>query len=89
MLDYGCVAYGSAARSLTRKLDVIQAQALRVCSGAFKTSPVPALLVEMGEMPLELRRMQMMANYWVNLQGHNDSHPTNGALQECWEKSEG
>lgn len=63
VLDYGCVASGSAARSLTRKLDVIQAQALRVCSGAFKTSPVPALQVEMGEMPLELRRMQMMANY--------------------------
>lgn len=26
-----------------------------------------------------------MANYWVNLQGHDDSHPTKGVLQECWE----
>ncbi len=43
VLDYGSVAYGSAAKSLLKKLDRIQAQALRVCSGAFKTSPVPAL----------------------------------------------
>ena len=39
----------------------------------------------MGEMPLDLRRMQLMANYWNNLQGHNDSQPTKGVLQECWE----
>lgn len=44
-LDYGCITYGSAARSLLGKLDVIQAQVLRVYSGAFKTSPIPALQV--------------------------------------------
>ena len=85
VLDYGNVAYGSAARSHIKKLEVIQAQASRVCSGAFKTSPVPALQVEMGEMPLELRRMQIIANYSANLQGHKDSHFTKGVLQECWE----
>ena len=53
--------------------------------GAFKSSPVPALQVEMGEMPLSLRRKRLMANYWVNLKGHNDSHPTKGVLKECWE----
>ncbi len=81
VLDYGSVAYGSAAKSLLKKLDRIQAQALRVCSGAFKTSPVPALQ-EMGEMPLALRRRQLMTNYWANLQGHNDFHPTKEVLQE-------
>ena len=64
---------------------MIQAQALRVCSGAFKTSPVSALQVDIGETPLELRRKQLMANYWANLQGHKYSHPTKGVLQECWE----
>ena len=34
VFDYGCIVYGSAAVSLLRKLDVIQAKALRVCSGA-------------------------------------------------------
>ena len=40
VLDYGCVAYGSAAKTHLGKLDVIQAQALRICSGAVKTSPI-------------------------------------------------
>lgn len=40
VLDYDSIAFRSAGRSLVRKLDVIQAQALGVCSWAFKTSPV-------------------------------------------------
>lgn len=85
-VDYGSIVYSSAARSHLKHLDVIQAQALRLCSGAFKTSPVSAIQVEVGEMPLELRRRHIIANYWVNLQGHNDSHPTKEVLKECWRK---
>ncbi len=44
-LDYGCVAYMSAAETNLNKLDVEQAKALRICSRAFKTSPVSAMLV--------------------------------------------
>lgn len=36
VLDYGSVVYGSAAKSNLITLEVIQAQALRICSGAFK-----------------------------------------------------
>ena len=50
----------------------------------FKSSPVPALQVELGEMPLELRRKQLMGNYWANLRGQSESHPTKGVLKECW-----
>ncbi len=39
----------------------------------------------MGEFPLELRRKQLMVNYWAGLQGHNNSHPTKVMLQESWE----
>lgn len=66
VIDYGCVAYRSASKTLLGKLDVIQAQALRICSGAFKTTSVPSLQVEMGEMPLELRRIQIMMPYRVS-----------------------
>ena len=38
-LDYGCVVYGSARRSYLRMLDPIQNHALRLCLGAFRTSP--------------------------------------------------
>ena len=44
-----------------------------------------ALQVEVGEMPLEMRRKQLWANYWANLKGHNDSHPTKAVLHECWD----
>lgn len=51
-LDYGCVVFGSASKSVLEKLDRLQAKALRICCGAFRTTPIPALLVEMGEAPL-------------------------------------
>ncbi len=63
VLDYGCVVFGSAAQSQLKNLDVIRAQALKLCCGAFKTTPLSALQVEMGEFPLELRRKQLMVNY--------------------------
>ena len=84
-LDYGCIAYMSAAESHLKKLDVEQARGLRICSGAFKTSPVSAMQVEMGEQPLRIRRIKCMLAYWVNLQGHRQSHPSNNILEECWE----
>lgn len=53
-MDYGCIAYMSAAECHLKKIDVDQAQALRTCSGAFRTSPVAAIQVEMGEQPLRI-----------------------------------
>lgn len=50
------LAYMLAADFHLRKLDVQQAQGLRTCSGAFKSSPVAAVQVKMGEQPLRIRR---------------------------------
>ncbi len=86
VLDYGCVVYGSAAETSLRKLDNIQHQVLRLCTGAIKTTPITALQVEMGEMSLEMRRVQLLVNYWVNLKGHSQEHPTLDTLKPCWEK---
>ena len=44
-LDYGSFVYVSASKTVLAKLDVVHAKALRFCCGAFRTSPVPALLV--------------------------------------------
>ena len=81
VIDYGSIAYGLATRPSLERLDVIQG----LSSGAFQTSPVAALQVEMGEMPLQIRRQQLAINYWVSLQGHGVSHPAKGILQACWE----
>lgn len=67
IFDYGCIIYGSAAKTCLSKLDVIQNQALRICCGAVKTTPVTDIQVEMGEMPLRLRRDQLALVYWGNL----------------------
>lgn len=51
-----------------------------------KTAPVCALQMEAGEMPLWLHRKQLMAHYWINLVGHNESHPAKTVLGACWER---
>jgi len=59
-LDYGAaVMYGSARKSYLRMLEPVQNQALRLCLGAFRTSPVRSLHVEGNEMPLDLRHRQL------------------------------
>lgn len=67
---------------------MIQSQALRLCCGAFKTTPVAALQVEMNEMPLDIRRNQIALTYWANLKGHKESHPTQKVLQPCQKKKD-
>ena len=51
-----CHPHGSPGKSSLRVLDPIQNQALRLCLGAFRTSPATSLHVEANEMPMELRR---------------------------------
>ncbi|GFW81559.1 RNase H domain-containing protein [Trichonephila clavipes] len=46
-IDYGCVVYGSVCNSTLRKLDPVHHMALRICSGAFRTSPVQSLYVHL------------------------------------------
>ncbi|GFT36084.1 RNase H domain-containing protein [Trichonephila clavipes] len=55
-LDYGSVVYSSACKSLLKILDPVHHQALRLCLGAFRTSPVESLYAEAYEPPLDLRR---------------------------------
>jgi ribonuclease HI len=76
-LDYGCIVYGSARSSYLAMLDPIQNQALRLCLGAFRTSPVESLQVEANEAPLGLRRNKLAAQYITRLKS-NVNNPTHG-----------
>ena len=58
-LDYGCIVYGSARGSYLRMLDPIQNHALRLCLGAYRTSPASSLCVEASEPPLYFRRKKL------------------------------
>ncbi len=86
VLDYGCIVFGSASNTSLKKLDCVQCQTARLCLGAFRSTPTSALLEELGEQPLELRRLQLSLNYWIYLKGHNKTHPTQITLTPCWEK---
>ncbi len=69
---------------LRKKIDIIQSQALRICGG-FRTSPVASLQVEIGEMPLEFRGMQLRMVYWISINGHGEKHPVKKVMEKGWE----
>ncbi|CAD6221996.1 GSCOCG00011700001-RA-CDS, partial [Cotesia congregata] len=62
-LDYGAILYNTASKSLLKKLDTIQTSALRLSIGAFRSSPRPSILAEANEIPLDLRRTQLILNF--------------------------
>jgi hypothetical protein len=73
-LDYGCIVYGSAPKSYIRQLDPIQNQGLKICLGAFRTSPVESLQVEANELFPYLRREKLALQYALKLKS-NLSNP--------------
>lgn len=83
------MAFGSAAATTLQMLDVVQAIALRLCCGAFQTTPIPALLTEMEEVPLRLQLAKLAMRYGMKVQGHVSSHPARCLLGEAWEWGEG
>ncbi|GFQ70173.1 RNase H domain-containing protein [Trichonephila clavata] len=67
-LDYGSVVYSSACKSLLKILDPVHHQGLRLCLGAFHTSPVESLYAEAYEPPLDLRRKYLCLNHFMKIQ---------------------
>ena len=74
-LDYGAIVYGSAPKSYLKILEPVANQALRICLGAYRTSPVCSLQVLAHEPPLELRREQLSLQYCTKLKS-NTLYPT-------------
>ena len=72
-LDYGCIVYGSAKRSYLAVLDPIANQGLRLCPGAFQTSPIESLHVETGEPSLETRRLKLSLQYYMQMKANPEN----------------
>ena len=62
-LDYACQIYGSACRTLLEKLDVVHNMGLRICTGAYRTSPVDSIYVDSGMPPLSIRREELSLRF--------------------------
>lgn len=72
-LDYGCIVYGSARKSYIQMLDQIHHQALRICLGAYRTSPKESLYVEANEPSLYDRREKLTLQYVLKLKSNKDN----------------
>ncbi|GBN10247.1 hypothetical protein AVEN_165894-1, partial [Araneus ventricosus] len=79
MIDYGSVVYGSARSSYLKRLDYVHHQALKLCLGAFRTSPIPSLYAEAFEPSLSSRRDKLSLSYYFRILS-NDNHPLRGTL---------
>ena len=75
-LDYGCQVYASAPERFLKKLDAIHHQAIRLCTGAFRSSPIPSLLADASELSLENRRKQLILQLYYRQQRLPDSPPS-------------
>ena len=81
-LEYGSHVYSSAKSSTLKKLDPVNNEALRICTGAFRSSPVDSLQVEAGSPPLELQREEQLLKYILKLESRPEYSKTLNVLDE-------
>ncbi|XP_056647604.1 uncharacterized protein LOC130452381 [Diorhabda sublineata] len=62
-LDYGCHIYISATKSDLDLRNSVHNTALRLCLGAFRSSPAESIYCEANEPPLWIRRQQILLSY--------------------------
>ena len=75
-LEYGVEAYGSSCISNLKKLNPIQNSALRLSTGAYRTSPIDSLEVISGIISLDASRKEKLAKYIVRVVA-NPGNPLN------------
>jgi len=73
-LDYGSVCCLLFYARILRILDPIQNHALRLCLGAFRTSPASSMCVQANEPPLYIQRRMLSIQYSLRL-GSSPSNP--------------
>lgn len=84
-LDYVCIVYNSACQTTLKTLDVVANDAIRIATGALKTTPVATLNVLVNEMPLSLRRSKLSLQYYFKILSfiNNPTHPQITDLSNC------
>lgn len=69
-LDYGAIVYGSATDRHLNPLDIIVREALRISTGAFRSTPVDSLHSLSGEGTLQERRDYLALRYYFKIRAH-------------------
>ena len=81
-LEYGSEIYSSATVDRLRVLDSVHHGGVRLATGAFRTSPIPSLLVDAGFWPLDLRRQSSLLKCWFRLHRLPESIPCVSAVRD-------
>ena len=81
-LEYGSEIYSSAMEARLRVLDSVLHAGVRFATGAFRTSPIPSLLVDAGFLPLELRRQSSVLRCWFRVQRLPGSVPCQSMFRD-------
>jgi len=79
IMEYGLEAYSSAADSYVKSLQPIQNSAIRLATGAFRTSPVDSLHAYSSILPHEYATQIKLLNYYLRLIV-NPSHPLHDSI---------
>ena len=67
-LMYGCEVYTSATQNRLKVLNSIHHAGIRIATGAFKSSPIESLLVDAGEISLDLHFQNYLIRGWCRFQ---------------------
>ena len=78
-LDYGSPIYASASDTLRKLLITVATEAIRIATGAFKSTPVETLYILANEMNLENRRNYLALRYFYKIKSQLDN-PANKFL---------
>ena len=81
-LNYGAQIYSSAKPIALKILDSAHNEALRLITGAFRTSPVASLQVQAESPPLELQRDSLCLKYFMHVQGSADYKTTMNVIED-------
>ena len=85
ILDYACQIFISALPTIINKLNAIQYISLRIITGALPFTSLESLLIECGEMPLDIRRKYLCHIYKLKIINAAKSHPTKEIFLDCWQ----
>ena len=80
-LDYGAQIYSSACKTRLQQLDVVHNMGLRICSGAFRTSPIESIYVDTHHLPLDLRREELGLRYAMRVKS-SPNNPSNKIINQ-------
>ena len=83
-MDYGAIVYASAKPDVLRILNTTCNEALRIATGAFKSTPVESLYVLTSEMKPNHRRDYLSLRYYLKLRSIL-SNPAHSCLQNNYE----